>query len=398
MIEDFGSTIGSKRIAFLSAPRVPLAFAVPYQKMYGQQQYGQGPLPPPPGQNSVPPPPSGDTKPRWENAPPYVYRKMQEQQRELADLKEGKRAQDEVELTKIRNQELTTAVGLAVEGTLAKGLGTIAKKLGGTNRTTFTGGLNRSLRKRDSAESAEEADTDPKGGSMWDAFAGLMAAQLPKKNRKNEGAGSSEDHRKKERSPSRRQSRRDHGRNRDSRSPSHRRQRSPSRRRRDSDRRRRSASRSRPHGRSRSPPRRNAKRSPTPRRNAKRSPTPKGSLTPKRKSNTPPRRNAGRGGAPKKNRQLTPYKQEEEKKAGAANAEAVTQLLMLCGGANPIDDAQFPKWDTDIDGFLKELSKAPTVSKEKLDGLLEKNGLKKAFTNEKVGKLQQLLNFICNVD
>ena len=71
---------------------------------------------------------------------------------------------------------------------------------------------------------------------------------------------------------------------------------------------------------------------------------------------------------------------------------------MICGGANPIDDAQFPKWDTDIDGFLKELSKAPTVSKEKLDGLLEQNGLNKAFTNAKVGKLQQLLNFICNVD
>ena len=349
--------------------------------------YGQAPLPPPPGQNGVPPPPTnqGTGGKQWENAPPYVYRKMQEMQKENADLKEARRAQDEVELAKIRNQELHTAVGLAVEGTLSKGLGTIVKKLGGANRTTFTGGLNRSLRKRDSAESAEEAESDPKGGSMWDALAGFMASHVPKKNRKTDGnVGSSQYHRKQGRSPSRRQTRRDRSRRRDSRSPSHRRPRSPSRRRRNYDRRNRSHSRSRPHGRSRTPPRRSPKRSPTPRR-----------------SRTQTRRTHGRGdggGGPKKNRQLTPFKAGEKKEEGAINAEAITQLLTLCGGPNPIDDAQFPKWDTDLNGFLKELAKAPTVNKEKLDGLLENNGFMKGFTNAKMGELQQLLNFICNAD
>ena len=38
------------------------------------------------------------------------------------------------------------------------------------------------------------------------------------------------------------------------------------------------------------------------------------------------------------------------------------------------------------------------VTKEKRDGLLDRNGLAGGFTNAKVGKLMQLLNYICNVE
>ena len=61
-----------------------------------------------------------------------------------------------------------------------------------------------------------------------------------------------------------------------------------------------------------------------------------------------------------------------------------------------MDDAQFPKWKDDLQGWLKELAKAPGVNKEKLDGLLERNGLNKGHTNGKAGKIAQLLDFICN--
>ena len=228
-----------------------------------------------------------------------------------------------------------------------------------------------------------------------EALAGLMGTAVSKRagsnhnragrdNNNHNRAGSSDDHnRPRDRSRSRRQQRRN-----DSRSVSHRRRRSPTpRQRREPDRRRRSPTR----GRSRST-RRQSHRSPTPRTTYR-------SLTPRREGReaTPPRKPPGRGAAPKKNRQLTPYK-EEDKKDGSANAEGITQLLAICGGDSPIDDTQFPKWDTNLEGFLKELAKAPTVSKEKLDTLLEKNGLNKAHTNGKVGKLQQLLNFICNCE
>ena len=178
------SPLGSK---FQYPTSTSLRFEPYDPKMYGQQnqnQWQQAPLPPPPGQNG-----GQGAPPTWkaEQAPPYIYRKMNEVQKENADLKAARQALDEAELAKIRAQETSTAVGIAVEASLSKGMGALVKQLGGANRVTFTGGSNKSLRKRDSAESAEEAESDPKGGSMWEALAGLMRAHGPKENSKRDG-------------------------------------------------------------------------------------------------------------------------------------------------------------------------------------------------------------------
>ena len=74
------------------------------------------------------------------------------------------------------------------------------------------------------------------------------------------------------------------------------------------------------------------------------------------------------------------------------------QLLALCGGDNPIDDTQFPKWDVDLQGWIREFAKAPGVSKDKLDALLDQNDLHKGLTNAKAGKVKQLLDHICRIE